>query len=188
MTATTNAPAREGSVLRAILWTAGTLTSMFSMGLAARELSAELAPHHVSVWRSAICLLLLAPIMLRFGFRPALTPKPLKHVARNTVHFGAQWCWFFGLSALPLAEVFAIEFTAPIWTALLACIFLGERLTGPRIAAILLGFAGIMIILRPGIAVIDPAALVVLCAAIGYSATYVITRSMMGSESALTVV
>ena len=80
------------------------------------------------------------------------------HVARNVIHFGGQTGWLYGVAILPLAEVFAIEFTAPIWTAILATVILGERLSRYRMLAIVLGFAGIVIILRPGIAAIQPKA------------------------------
>ena len=83
---------------------------------------------------------------------------------------------------MPLAEVFAIEFTAPIWTAILAILVLREKLTRYRAMSILLGFAGILIILRPGIEVIQPAALVVLLATLCFASTYVFTRFMSSTE------
>ena len=172
----------------AIAWTAGTLTSMLLMGISGRELSAELLPHHSAFYRNAMCLLLIAPIAFRLGWRTLRTRHFGRHLARNTVHFMAQWCWLFGLGALPLAEVFAIEFSAPIWTALLAAVLLSERLTHPRILAIALGFIGILIILRPGIAIIDPASIVVLVAAFGYAFAYVFTKKLVGLDAPLTVV
>lgn len=161
---------------------------MLLMAIAARELSPELQPHHMAMYRNAICLMLLAPFVLALGWQAVRTDKLRVHVARNTVHFGAQWCWLFGLGALPLTEVFAVEFSAPIWAALLASIFLGERLTRKRVLAIALGFMGIMVLLRPGVAIIDPASIVVLGAALGYGIAYVLTKSLTGVDSPLTVV
>ncbi|MEM7428289.1 MAG: DMT family transporter [Pseudomonadota bacterium] len=172
----------------ALAWTAGTLTSMLMMGISGRELSAELQPHHSAFYRNAICLLILLPVVLRFGVQRFRTQHLKRHVARNTVHFFAQWCWLFGLSALPLAEVFAIEFSVPIWVALFATVFLGERLTGWRALAIGLGFAGILVILRPGMDIVHPAALMVLLAAVGYASAYVFTKNLVGVDDALTVV
>ena len=110
------------------------------------------------------------------------------HLLRNTIHFGGQTGWFYGVAFLPLADVFAIEFTAPIWTALLAVIFLKEPLTSYRTLSIFLGFAGIMIILRPGINIIQPAALIVLFATFCFASTYVFTRHMSITESPLTII
>ena len=162
--------------------------SMLLMAIAARELSPELQPHHMALYRNVICLLLLAPFVVALGWQSVRTANLKVHVARNTVHFAAQWCWLFGLGALPLAEVFAVEFSAPIWAAVLAAIFLGERLSRMRVFAIALGFGGILILLRPGIAIIDPASIVVLGAALGYGIAYVLTKSLTGAESPLAVV
>jgi drug/metabolite transporter (DMT)-like permease len=176
------------SLVPALAWMAGALVSFLAMGVAGRELAVELAPHHISFYRNAISLLVLLPLVWRANWRPVRTAKPVQHALRNTIHFGAQWCWLFGVGALPLAEVFAIEFTAPIWTALIAAALLGERLTVARAVAIALGFAGILVILRPGLAIVDPAALVVLMASLGYAVTYVFTKRMTSTESALTVI
>lgn len=183
------APRRAaGNFAAAALWMAGTLCSILVMGISGRELSAELEPQHSSFYRNVVCLMILIPIVTAVGWRKIHTPFFKRHVARNTVHWGAQWCWLYGLGALPLAEVFAIEFSSPIWTALFATLFLGERLTRWRVLAVALGFTGILIILRPGVAIIDPASVVVLMGAIGYATTYVMTKNIMGRDSALTVV
>lgn len=181
-------PAERGGIRWAFIWMVGTLLSLLSVGLAGRELSAEVEPHHAAFYRNAICLLILLPIVARSGFQSVRTPHLGRHVLRNTVHFFAQWCWLFGLGVLPLAEVFAIEFTSPIWTALLASLFLSERLTRWRISAIALGFAGILVLLRPGLSIIDPASFVVLASALGYAIAYVITKNLVGEDSPITVV
>ena len=175
-------------VVLAFTWMSGMVLSLLAMGVAGRELSVELAPHHAAFYRNLICLLILLPLVLRAGREAYLTAHPWRHVARNTVHFAAQWGWLFGLGALPLTEVFAIEFTAPIWTAIMASVFLAERLTRWRLLAVVLGFAGVLVLLRPGVAIVDPASLVVLASAFGYSIAFVITKNLVGTDSALTVV
>ena len=172
----------------AILWMIGVLTSLLAMGVAGREVSVEFEPHHSSLYRNLICLAVLAPIVLWRGWGSVRTTRFGRHAARNSVHFAAQWCWFYGVALLPLAEVFALEFTAPIWTALLAAAFLGEALTGRRIVAILAGFIGILVILRPGLAIVDPAALVVLASAFGFAVTYVVTKSMVATETPFAII
>ena len=97
---------QERNLSLAVAWTCGTLTSMLLMGIAARELSVELAPHHMSLYRNIICLALLLPFVAPAAFATVRTSRLKGHVARNTIHFTAQWCWFYGLGVLPLAEVF----------------------------------------------------------------------------------
>ena len=94
----------------------------------------------------------------------------------------------FRVSMLPLAAVFSLEFSSPIWTAILAAIFLKERLTRPRIMSILLGFAGILVILRPGSELLQPASFAVIGAAICFASTYVFTRGLTSTESAFKVI
>ncbi len=178
-------PEARRAFLLAAAWMSGALFSFLGMGLSGRELSVELAPHHTAFYRNVLCLLFLMPFLLRAGWAAVRSEHLGRHAIRNSVHYAAQWCWLFGLGVLPLAEVFAIEFTAPIWTALLAMVFLGEAATQTRMLAVALGFAGILVILRPGLAIVDPASLVVLAAAVGYGLTFVLTKSLMTRDSTL---
>ena len=174
--------------LLASLWMIGVLVSVSGMAVAGRELSSELNAFQISFTRSLFCLISLIIILCFIGFNKVKTTKLKLHLLRNTIHFGGQTGWFYGVAFLPLADVFAIEFTAPIWTALLAVIFLKEPLTSYRTLSIFLGFTGIMIILRPGINIIQPAALVVLFATFCFASTYVFTRHMSITESPLTII
>ena len=166
----------------------GALVSLLMMGLEGRELSAQVEPHHTAFYRSTLCRIILLPFVLRAGISTVHTRYVARHIIRNTVHFAATWCWLFGLALLPLAEVFALEFSSPIWTAVLASLFLGERLTRSRLLAIALGFTGVLVLLRPGVAIVHPASLVVLVAALGYAISYVVTKNLVGTDSPLTVV
>jgi drug/metabolite transporter (DMT)-like permease len=177
----------QQAVPRAGLWMMGALASFTMMALAGRELSAELSLFEILFLRSIFCFLILLLILWRTGSWPVRTRRPGLHIFRNSIHYGASYCWYVGIVSIPLTEVFSIEFTAPIWTAVLASIFLSEPVTKARVAAITLGFLGIMVILRPGLAVVDPAALAVLVAAIGYAATYVITKHLTGDDSPLVI-
>ena len=104
------------------------------------------------------------------------TDKWRIHLIRNTIHYGAQYGWFLGVSLLPLATVFAIEFTTPIWAVLMAVVFLKEKMTMGRTVAVGFGFIGVLIILRPGAEVLDIGSIAVLLAAMGYAAAYTFTR------------
>jgi drug/metabolite transporter (DMT)-like permease len=109
------------------------------------------------------------------------------HILRNLAHFGGQFGWFYGLALIPMAEVFAIEFTVPVWTALLAAVILRERLTPSRIAAIGLGIAGMLIILRPGVSVVSPAALAVLGGAVCYALSHTLTRRLVQTDAPIMI-
>lgn len=172
----------------ATLWMAGAMIALSGMAVAGRELSSELNAFQISFTRSFICLFSLSVLLTIIGFKKVKTKKIKLHIFRNTIHFGGQAGWLYGVALLPLAEVFAIEFTAPIWTAILATILLKEQLTIYRTASILAGFIGILIILRPGLQIIQPAALVVLFATICFASTYVFTRHMSSTESPLTII
>ncbi len=164
-----------------------TIVSFLLMGISGRELSAEIGPAQVVAFRNIICLVILAALLTVYGWRLALTAKPGRHIVRNTIHFGAQFGWFYAIAHIPIAEVFAIEFTTPIWTALLAVLFLGEKMNPARIGAIVLGFTGVLVILRPGAAVIDAASLAALAAAFGYALTYAFTKDLVATDRPLTI-
>ena len=170
------------------LWMMGALVNLCGMTIAGRELSAELTAFQIAFTRSSVCLAVLLAIVTMIGFRRVRTKKIKLHLGRNILHFGAQTSWLYGIAILPLAEVFAIEFTAPIWTAIFAVLLLKERLGRTRIVGIALGFTGILIILRPGAEAVHPASLVVLMSAVGFASTYVFTRHMSGTEAPLTVI
>jgi len=175
------------SLPRAVAWMFATIVSFLLMGIAGRELSSEVGPAQTVAFRNIVCLAILAVLLSVYGWRLARTAKPLRHLVRNTIHFASQFGWFYAIAHIPIAEVFAIEFTTPIWTALLAVLFLGERLNAARIGAILLGFTGVLIILRPGAAVIDAAALAALAAAFGYALTYAFTKDLVTTDRPLTI-
>ena len=179
---------RTQSLFLASLWMMGALVFLCGMAISGRELSAELTAFQSAFTRSVACLIVLLPILAIIGFDKVRTSKLRQHVTRNFIHFTAQTSWLYGVAVLPLAEVFAIEFTAPIWTAVLAMLLLKERITSNRLLGILLGFAGILIILRPGAAVMNPASFIVLFSALGFASTYVFTRHMTATESPLTVI
>ncbi|MDX1375339.1 MAG: DMT family transporter, partial [Burkholderiales bacterium] len=171
----------------AVGWMLATIFSFLLMGISGRELSAEIGPAQVVAFRNIICLAILAALLTYYGWRLARTAKPMRHLVRNAIHFGSQFGWFYAIAHIPIAEVFAIEFTTPIWTALLAVLFLGERLNPARVGSVVLGFTGVLVILRPGEAVIDAASLAALAAAFGYALTYAFTKDLVATDRPLTI-
>lgn len=172
---------------RAALWMVGTLLSLLGMAIAGRELSSGLSTFQILFFRSAVGLVVIGLVVLRIGPRQLVTGRPWMHVLRNLAHFAGQFGWFFAIAAIPLAEVFAIEFTMPLWGGLLAAAFLGERLTRKRLFALVLGLAGVALILRPGLAIVHPAAVAALLGAMAFAAAHVTTRRLTRTESALAI-
>ncbi|MBN0989778.1 DMT family transporter [Amphritea sp. RP18W] len=165
----------------------GTLVSFMTMAIGGRELSDELSTFQILFFRSLIGLLVISILLQRSGWQQVSTPAIPIHFVRNLAHYCGQFGWFYGLAFIPLAEVFAIEFTVPVWTALLAVFFLGERLTVPRMIAIGLGIVGMLIILRPGLEVMKPAALAVLGGAICYAISHIKTKKLAHIDTPLCI-
>ena len=174
-------------LLVATLWMVGTLISFTVMAIAVRQLSGAIPAFEIQFFRSVGALIILAPIVAAKGWVSLKTAQPKLQVFRNLVHFAAQLGWITGVMLLPLSEVFAIEFTTPVWAALIAAVFLGERLNRGRIAAVVLGFLGILIILRPGVAAINPGTFAVLAAAVGFAFTLVATKALTKTDSPLAI-
>ena len=108
------------SILTAALWMAGWLSAMVVLAVAGREATRELAVFQIMEMRSVIGLILLYPLVRRSGgFTAMKTQRLAQHIGRNTVHYAAQFGWFVALTMIPLAQLVAIEFTMPIWTAVL---------------------------------------------------------------------
>lgn len=173
--------------LLAAFWMLGALVSFATMAVAGRELSAEYTTFQILFFRSVIGVLIIGALVSRSGFAQLKTQRLKSHLVRNLAHFGGQYGWFYGLAFISLAEVIAIEFTTPVWTALFAFFLLGERLTKARITALVLGILGLLLILRPGAGVLEPAALAVLAGAVGYALTYIQTKSLTATETPLCI-
>lgn len=168
----------------------GSLASFTLIAVAGREAARTVSTGTIMFFRSwlALAVLLVVVGLSRRGFAQFRTVQIGTHGLRSVIHFGAQYSWLYALPLIPLAELFAIEFTAPLWTALMAPILLGERLTKLRTAAIALGFAGTLIVVRPGDGQIGAGTLFALLAAVGFSVHYIITKKLMRYDSAFTVI
>jgi len=168
----------------------GTLLSFSAMAITVRTLAVSLSILEILVVRAAVSLLIVLAIM---AARPELrhtikTKRFGLHLLRNGVHFGSQYLWAWSLLLLPLATVFALEFTMPAWTILLAPFFLGERMTPSRIGAVFFGIAGVLVIVRPGSETFHPAALMVLAAAFGYAINIIATKKLTVTDSTFCIV
>jgi drug/metabolite transporter (DMT)-like permease len=157
------------------------------MAIAVRELLRTIGSFEILFLRSVSSLAILLAILPFSGPGALRTQRFGLHVIRNVLHFGGQYAWVYAIGRLPLATVFAIEFTMPVWTAVLAIPMLGERLNRGRAIMLAMGLAGILIILRPGVAEVSPAALVMLAGAFAYAAVMIVTKRLSQSDSPLAI-
>ena len=179
----------EHSPKKAAAWMSGWLAAMVVMVVAGREATRSLHVFQIMEMRSLLGLLLLYPLVRAGGGFAALrTGRAGLHVARNTFHYAAQFGWFLALTMIPIAQVVAIEFTMPIWTAILAVSFLGERLRAARVVAIALGLVGVATIVRPATGHPDPGQLIALAAAVGFAVSVIMVKSLTRSESAVAII
>ena len=175
-------------MIRAVTWMIGTLLSFSLMAVCARELSGEIATPQTLLFRSVVGLVCISIVLLASRESVKIQTNRLGiHTLRNIFHFAGQYGWFLGIGFLPLAEVFALEFTVPIWTLIVASITLGEKITARKVASITLGILGVVVILQPGIAIISAASFIVLASAICYAISHTATKSLSSSESAVSI-
>ena len=169
----------------------GTLLSFSAMAVSIRQLaSAGLNIFEILTIRSGGSLIfLLVLLAVRSDLRVHARPRRMGlNFTRNIIHYASQYAWSLALTMLPLATVFALEFTMPAWTALLAVWLLHERMTPSRIGVVVFGLIGVLVILRPGIASFNPAAILVLLAAFGYAITMITTKQLTMTETTFGIV
>jgi drug/metabolite transporter (DMT)-like permease len=174
---------------KAAMWMAGWLSLMLVVAVAGRETLRELNVFQVMEVRTVLGFLMLYPLVRRSGgFAAMKTARPLQHLGRNLVHYGAQLGWFFALTLIPIGQVVSIEFTMPIWTAILASSFLRERLTGWKMLAIALGLVGVAVIVRPATGEINPGQLIALAAALGFGISVAMMKSLTRTEQTVAII
>jgi drug/metabolite transporter (DMT)-like permease len=181
----------KSNIVRVVLWMVGTLLSFSAMAVSIRELSrGGFNIFEILAIRSGGSLIiLLALLAMRPELRTYALPRRMRlNLFRNTVHYISQYSWALSLTMLPLAMVFALEFTMPAWTALLAAWLLRERLSPSRIGVVAFGLIGVLVILRPGIASFNPAAFFVLAAAFGYAITMITTKKLTMTETTFGII
>jgi drug/metabolite transporter (DMT)-like permease len=173
--------------LRGALWMGGAVLSFSLMAIAVRELLRAMGAFEILFLRSVVSLVIMCAVVAYVGMDRLRTRRFGLHVLRNLFHFGGQLCWVYSIAMLPLAMVFAIEFTMPVWSAVLAVLLMGERLNHGRIVMLALGLVGILVILKPGIEAVPPAAIVMLLGSFAYAATMISTKQLAKTDSALAV-
>jgi drug/metabolite transporter (DMT)-like permease len=173
--------------VRAALWMGCAVVSFSFMAVSVRELLRHMGAFEILFLRTLVTMLLVAAVLARTGIATLRTRLFRFHLARALMHLGGQYCWIYAIGALTLATVFAIEFTMPVWVALLATLFLGERMNRGRVVMLALGLAGIAIILRPDAGGLHPAALVMVLGSICYAGNMVLTKRISAADSPVAV-
>ena len=177
------------SIARAAAWMAGWLTLMVVIAVAGREATRELSVFQIMLMRSVLGMGLLWPLVHAAGGLSAMRTQRLpQHALRNGVHYAAQYGWFVALTLIPLAQLVSIEFTMPIWSAVLAVFFLGERMNGRKWLAVVLGLVGVAVIVRPSAGTVDAGQLIALACAFGFAISVVLVKSLTRTEAAITVI
>ncbi|PKF57629.1 EamA family transporter [Alteromonadales bacterium alter-6D02] len=166
----------------------GTLVSFCLMAVSARELGDSIDTFQLLFYRSAIGLTIITLLIIGLGqLKQLKTQRITAHFIRNSFHLAGQYGWFVGISLLPLAQVFTLEFTVPLWSALLAWFWLNERLSLAKTISIMMGLIGVVVITQPNLDSDSNAVFIVLLSAIAYAFAHVLTKSLTRTESALTI-
>jgi drug/metabolite transporter (DMT)-like permease len=180
---------RRADVAWLSLWMAGTLLSFTTMAISVRSLAGAFSAFEMMAVRSAFGLaVMLALLAARPALRRDLSLRRLRlHAVRNTLHFASQIGWAVSVMLLPLATVFALEFTMPAWVALFAVLALGERMTASRVGALVICFAGVLVIVRPGLGGFQPAAFIALGTALAFALVAICTKKLISTESTFAI-
>ena len=157
------------------------------MGASARYVSDRIHPFEVVFFRNAFGFVLLLPLVLSYGLRHFRTQRFGLHVARAGGHVAEMTIYFVGLVMIPYAQVQALTFTTPLFTALLAVLILREQIHARRIAALAIGFLGAMIVIRPGIAAVDTGSVLILLSALGWAGVILIVKQLTRTDSSVTI-
>jgi len=170
--------------LNAALWMIGTMISFSLMAISGRELAPELNPFEIMFFRSLIGLVIVLVIGFFVGtLRQIKTDRIGLHVLRNTAHFTGQNLWFLAVAFIPFSQLFALEFSTPLWVVLLAPMFLGEALTRQRLLSVGIGFSGVLIVARPDLSQLDPAISAAMACAICFACSLMATKKLTIDQS-----
>lgn len=186
---TTSAPLPQAIAnRRAVGWMMLSMTCFISMTIAARQMNNYHDTFEIMAVRSAIGVILVLLAAKASGRLGEIRMQRLGgHFFRNAVHFTGQNLWFWAMMMIPLAQLFALEFTSPIWVILLSPFFLGEKLNPTRIFAAILGFIGVLIVARPDFSHIDLGVVAAAASAIFFATTNIATKRLTRDETIVSI-
>ena len=165
-----------------------TIASFTMMAVAGRYVSDELDTFEVMMYRSLIGFFLVLIFCIATKRLHAIHLGYLRdHFFRNVFHFSAQNLWFYAITVIPLVQVFALEFTVPIWILIFSPFFLGEMFTRPRAIAAFMGFIGILVITRPDSETLNSGTIAAGLAALGFAGSIMITKGLTSRQNTLSI-
>lgn len=174
--------------LKAALWMIGAITSFTTMAIAGRAVSLELDTFEIMFYRSLMGIAIVVTVATYTGKMQQFSMDRIGlHFIRNICHFAGQNLWFFAIITVPLAQVFALEFTTPVWVILLSPLLLGERLTRAGMLAATIGFVGILIVARPDPNNLSAGLIAAAGCALFFALTAIFTRKLTRTESITTI-
>ncbi|PHS04070.1 MAG: EamA family transporter [Kordia sp.] len=169
------------------LWMLLSVLTFCIVAIGVKQINTDVSPFQIIFFRAligSITLLILLPKKTIIGSLSNIK----QHLFRNLFHLIAQYGWVLGIVYLSLAEVTAIEFTTPIWILILASLFIKEKITTKKVISIVLGFIGVLIIMKPGIELINYNSIIVLLSAICFAIAHTATKKIVKTNSASDVV
>jgi len=176
------------STLQAAIWMIGAITSFTLMAIAGRAVSIELDTFEIMLFRSITGIVIVMAVAAYAGTLKQIGRTRLGlHTTRNICHFAGQNLWFYAITLIPLAQVFALEFTTPIWVILLSPLLLKERLTAVGLLSAAIGFIGILIVARPDPANISLGLIAAASCAVFFALTAIFTRTLTRTENITTI-
>ena len=173
---------------RGIFWMCTAALGSSSMNGLIRETSADIHAFEIAFFRNLFGLAFLVPLLVGAGFAQMRTQRLGLHALRGLINIAAMLMFFTALSITPLAKVTALSFTAPIFAAVLSVVFLGERFRLYRWIAIVIGFLGMLIILRPGFVALELGALLAAGAAVLWAVAMILIKLLSRTESSVAIV
>jgi drug/metabolite transporter (DMT)-like permease len=174
--------------LAAALWMTGAIAAFTAMAVATRQIKGVHDTFEILAFRSMIGCAIVVLLGAALGQLGRIRADRLgSHVLRNLFHFSGQSLWFYAVTVIPLAQVFALEFTSPIWVILLSPLFLGESLTRRKLVAAALGFAGVWVVARPDFGALDLGVLAAAGAAVFFAATSLMTKALTRGEAIISI-
>jgi len=163
-------------------------TVLTCMHATVRHVSADMHPFEITFFRNLFGLAAIAPLAIRAGISSIKSRQPRLQLVRTGFGLVAMLAWFYGLSVVPIAEATALSFTSVIFGSVGAALVLGERMRLRRWSAVIIGFAGVLVILRPGLAAFNPAALIVLLSSVCWAAALLTVKRLSTTDSVVCIV
>lgn len=160
------------------------MVSFTLMAIAGRALSGQLDTFEIMFYRSMLGIVVVLAVAWKYNTLGQINASKARlHVVRNVCHFFGQNLWLFAVAYIPLSQLFAFEFSTPLWVALFAPFVLQEKWTVTRVMVVLIGFVGVLIVARPDLAELNGATVAAALCAVGFAGTVLATKLLSRTET-----